>query len=395
MNRDMTVGQRIRYYRKRRGLSQVVLAGLVGKSTSWLTKVERGERTIDKVSVLQQLANVLKVGLGDLIGGVELPPNGGEPLDPPRGVHAIRRAIFVPGIPDREPLDAPALRAAVERVAVLHGDGFYEQVAKELPALLEDCRIAVAHEVPGASWCLALALQDAAGLGCTLEELDLASAAALMAIDAAQQSDDPIMVARSQQKLAAALIYHGWFDDAGAVCSNAADTLAPTDATSRAAWSMWGSLHFNLATAAVRSSDTAAAWQFLRASRSAIPRVGEGHNDYWEAFGPGSVGANEVMVALETGNPVEALRIADHVDFDEMPNKWRRSRHLLDVAQAWGQRADDAAAVVALVRAEEHAPDVVRYSVKAREVIHALLRRERKSRTPQLRGLAERMGVAA
>jgi hypothetical protein len=64
------------------------------KSTSWLTKVEGGERTVDNVSVLSSLANVLKVGLGDLIGGVELPPNGGEPLQLPRGIHAISRAIM-------------------------------------------------------------------------------------------------------------------------------------------------------------------------------------------------------------------------------------------------------------------------------------------------------------
>jgi hypothetical protein len=45
-------------------------------------------------SVLQSLANALKIEIGDLIGGVELPPNGGAPLDLPREVPAIRRAML-------------------------------------------------------------------------------------------------------------------------------------------------------------------------------------------------------------------------------------------------------------------------------------------------------------
>lgn len=78
MDQHTSVGQRIRYWRKRRGIEVAVLAGLVGRSTSWLEKVERGDRVCEKVSVLLALANVLKIGLGDLIGGAELPPNGGK-----------------------------------------------------------------------------------------------------------------------------------------------------------------------------------------------------------------------------------------------------------------------------------------------------------------------------
>lgn len=36
------IGDRIAAYRKRRGLSQAALAGLVGRSESWLSQVERG-----------------------------------------------------------------------------------------------------------------------------------------------------------------------------------------------------------------------------------------------------------------------------------------------------------------------------------------------------------------
>ncbi len=47
-----SVGERIAAYRRRRGLSQPVLAGLIGRSESWLSQVERGVRSVDRLSVL-------------------------------------------------------------------------------------------------------------------------------------------------------------------------------------------------------------------------------------------------------------------------------------------------------------------------------------------------------
>ncbi|MDA8062963.1 MAG: helix-turn-helix transcriptional regulator, partial [Actinomycetota bacterium] len=54
------MGERIAIYRTRRGISQVVLAGLVGRSESWLSQVERGVRDVDRVSVLVEMAKVLR-----------------------------------------------------------------------------------------------------------------------------------------------------------------------------------------------------------------------------------------------------------------------------------------------------------------------------------------------
>lgn len=38
----LTIGERIAFYRRRRGLSQATLAGLVGNGEDWLSKVEQG-----------------------------------------------------------------------------------------------------------------------------------------------------------------------------------------------------------------------------------------------------------------------------------------------------------------------------------------------------------------
>jgi transcriptional regulator with XRE-family HTH domain len=41
-----STGQRIARARRRRGLSQAALAGLAGRSESWLSQVERGMRSV-------------------------------------------------------------------------------------------------------------------------------------------------------------------------------------------------------------------------------------------------------------------------------------------------------------------------------------------------------------
>src|SRR5580658_8271972 len=61
-------GPRIARARRRRGLSQTVLAALVGRSESWLSQVERGKRSIDSHAVLTQMAQVLHVQIEELTG---------------------------------------------------------------------------------------------------------------------------------------------------------------------------------------------------------------------------------------------------------------------------------------------------------------------------------------
>jgi transcriptional regulator with XRE-family HTH domain len=48
-------------------MSQAVLAGLVGRSESWLSQVERGLRQVDGHSVLMSLAEVLRVDVAELL----------------------------------------------------------------------------------------------------------------------------------------------------------------------------------------------------------------------------------------------------------------------------------------------------------------------------------------
>lgn len=65
---ELNVGERVAFYRARRGLTQTQLANLVGRRTDWLSKIERGERQLRNVELLSELARVLRVSLTDLMG---------------------------------------------------------------------------------------------------------------------------------------------------------------------------------------------------------------------------------------------------------------------------------------------------------------------------------------
>lgn len=64
----LSIGERITFYRKRRGYTQEVLAGLVGRSTDWLANAESGRRKPPRIDMLAELARTLRVPLGDIVG---------------------------------------------------------------------------------------------------------------------------------------------------------------------------------------------------------------------------------------------------------------------------------------------------------------------------------------
>ncbi|MGH8899370.1 MAG: helix-turn-helix domain-containing protein [Egibacteraceae bacterium] len=63
----MSVGQRIAFFRCRLGMAQLTLAERVGRSESWLSKVERGDRGCDSLALIVALAEVLRVPPAALI----------------------------------------------------------------------------------------------------------------------------------------------------------------------------------------------------------------------------------------------------------------------------------------------------------------------------------------
>lgn len=91
---QFSVGERIAFYRGRRGLTQGILARLVGRSEDWLSKIERGERELHKVDLLVEIAGHLRVTLGDLLGQPVLMEDDEDPAG--QDIPAIRDALMSP-----------------------------------------------------------------------------------------------------------------------------------------------------------------------------------------------------------------------------------------------------------------------------------------------------------
>ena len=63
-----TTGERIARARKRRGWTQAQLADALGYSISWVGQAERGKLPLDRMSVLDRVANALGVEMIELTG---------------------------------------------------------------------------------------------------------------------------------------------------------------------------------------------------------------------------------------------------------------------------------------------------------------------------------------
>ncbi len=66
MSRLELLGQNIKKYRNKIGMSQEVLAGFVGISREYVLRIEKGQKSLS-LKKLFQIADVLKVKISDLM----------------------------------------------------------------------------------------------------------------------------------------------------------------------------------------------------------------------------------------------------------------------------------------------------------------------------------------
>jgi transcriptional regulator with XRE-family HTH domain len=60
---DRELGSRIAYWRERRGVTQKLLADRVGRSKSWIEKVEAGTRSANRLPILLSICKELRIDL--------------------------------------------------------------------------------------------------------------------------------------------------------------------------------------------------------------------------------------------------------------------------------------------------------------------------------------------
>ncbi|GGM42185.1 transcriptional regulator [Micromonospora sonchi] len=367
------------YWRVRRRMSQQVFADRLGKSKSWVDKVERGARTLDKVSTLADIAAVLRIDRAVLLGRDVQPVEAYARVE---GVERIRAALSSYDIALGRRVAGREVTAAQVARGVRHAWttyqlGRYPQLIGVLPELLSGAQRGFAREAESGRVSLVEAYRVTASLLVKLGEGDLAWLAADRAMSVA--TGDVVLVAAAAVQLGQVLRATGRAGLAVPTMRAAAYRIAVLglDGGPPPHLSLCGSLLVQAALAAARHGDERAATGLLDEAADLAARVGDGHDHHRTGFGPTAVTTARTLAAVEWGDPATAVawhRQATGGDGWRWLPAEHRAAHLIDTARAHLQADDPANAARVLLEADRIALAEVRHRPAARDLLTQLTR---------------------
>ncbi|MFI6527538.1 helix-turn-helix domain-containing protein [Streptomyces uncialis] len=404
----MTTGERLRYYRNKAGKTQAAVAGLVGRSEDWLSKVERNVIPVDSLSMLIAIAR--EVGLdnvADLVGptvSLSLAAGTEHPSVP-----AIRRALNTP--PSLLGLGLPGDALTAEQLdgRVVEAWDIYETrterygpVGELLPGLLAETYATLSastgEEERRVAGCLVSLLHLHQVFLRRVGERPLSLRAADRAMQIADETGDRALIAAAAWNVVGILTSSGEVSDALDLARRMIDHCHPDGDATPEHLSAYGALHLGAVIAAVRDSKAPTAWDLLAKARLVAARLGTDRNDFHTSFGPTNVSMHGVHLAAEEGDIREALRLADDVDVPEpggvLPLE-RTTRYLVEVMHANRLAGDQYATLHMLREIMQASPEEIRYFPLVREAVQSLLKRSRPQMRREVHAIAEHVGVLA
>ncbi|MEU5209602.1 helix-turn-helix transcriptional regulator [Streptomyces sp. NPDC020742] len=399
-------GQRMQILRTRRGMSRTVLAGLLGKSPSWVKQVEGGRLQMPKLPTILRIAEALRVAdLADLTGdqsmSVGLFAGPGHARLP-----QVRAALDAFPLTARE--EAPAPRHLRERLTrawrARHSSPHHREVIGALlPSLLRDAQLAVLQADSARERRVAQGLlSEAYGLSqfflAYQPDASLLWRVVERGMIAAQESEDPHVIGMAAWLATQAHrdSGHAHFEAADAVNLEALRYLeAFLPEASDDVLAIAGALQFEAGYTAARRGETGTAWRYWDTARAVAERLPADYYHPMTSFSRAVIGAHAVTVAVELHAGAESVRQASAADATTIPSRPRRARHRIEEARGYQLDGQTEAALAALGKAHEAAPETVRYNGYARRIV--LEETESKSPAQRRRAseLAVKMGVLA
>ncbi|MFG1799301.1 helix-turn-helix domain-containing protein [Micromonospora carbonacea] len=376
----LPVGRRVAYWRGRRQLSQQVFADRLGKSKSWVDKVERGIRSLDRVSTLHEIAAVLRIDAAVLLGRDTQPADVTGRVE---GVEQVREALSTydvavgHSVTARAVVPADQLARDAAHTWVSFQYARYARVTAMVPELLAGAQRAHAVDPEQARATLVEAYRVTASLLTKLGETELAWLAADRAMLTA--TGDPILVAAATVQLGQALRAYGRTQAAVSAARAAAYRIAPADPDDAQPpeLSLYGTLLVQAALAAARHGDDRTAADLIDEAAAMAARVGDGQDHHRTGFGPTAVDLARVAAALDLGNAHEAVvwhrRATKRVGWRWLPAE-HRAAHLLDAARAYLYTDDPTNAARVLAEADRTAQAEVRHRPAARSIVAQVAR---------------------
>ncbi|MEV8515512.1 helix-turn-helix domain-containing protein [Dactylosporangium sp. NPDC051484] len=406
---ELPIGRRVAYWRNRRKMSQQVFADRLGKSKSWVDKVERGVRRLDKFSVVYEIADVLQLDVQILLGrDPERRPDSVSGVDQVE-VEEIRAALerydqisaFFYAPP--QPPSLPEMRKAVTHAWLSYQHAKYATLARTLPRLLREAQAADTAYSDGshaveAAHLLGQVYQIASSALRKLGEHELSWLAADRSIAVSQRTGDQLLAGTATTRVALALLSLGRARPALEINVNIANRLAPgTNGNDHTPGrlSVYGQLLLQGAMAAARTGDSATVRDLLAGAEEAARGLGGDANYYWTCFGPTNVQLHRAAAAVELGEGRAAVEVHENLDLEGfqalLPE--RRAHHYLDQARARALIGDIEVASEMLLEGDRLAPAEIRCRPLAREVLSDVLRRTRGAPSAPVVELAEHMSV--
>ncbi|MEU0694801.1 helix-turn-helix transcriptional regulator [Streptomyces niveus] len=398
-----SIGQRIKWFRERRGMSQKALGDFIGRSENWVYKIEHDRMPVDRVPVLIALCQVLRCSMEDLTGGYVSGIATGEAEH--EHVPSIRQSLSLPSslLPLRtEGISAEDFKTAVADAWTVYetqAEARYRDVGERLPNLLRQghaaLRDASAEDEPAV-------LRQLIGLYGLHQiwlrrvgEPTLARVAADRGLTLADNAGDPALLAAAAWNLSCVLTSSGDVADSFELARQTIAQCTPDEGSSPEHWSAYGALHLQGAVAAVRANKAPMGWDLYRGAREAAQRVGGDLNHWHTCFGPTNVAMHEVHLIAEEGDASEALRVADTVQVNPVLPLERRTRYLIEVMNLNRVQRDDYATVHILGKLMKQSPEEIVFSPLVREAVAELLKREKPLWRDDLREVAKHVGLAA
>ncbi|MFI2711436.1 helix-turn-helix domain-containing protein [Micromonospora sp. NPDC018662] len=347
------MGRRVAQWRVRRNLTQQQFADRLGKSKSWVDKVERGVRRLERVSNLREIADALRIDLDVLL--VE---SSGRPAPAIVDVERLRAALARYHLPTVTPPPDPArLRARLEHAEQSYRHARYPALLELLPDLVDDARAVPAGPTADALLVPAYGLVALALV--KLGRAELAWLAADRAIAVARSAADVRLVAVATVPLAQALRAAGRRRsalDAALVAARRADDPC-----------LRGALLSQAALAAAAQGNGTAARELL--GRAA--RAGDEKGD--RAAVEAARVVAEATLGEVTAATVRHERLTAGDEWRWLPAE-HRAAYLLDVARLHASVGDGLRAGRALLEAERTARGEVHDRPAARDLIAVVAR---------------------
>lgn len=398
------IGERIQIIRERTGKTRPVVAGLVGRSAEWLKAVEKGRRLPPRLDMLMRLAEVLGVrDLTELTGG-DIPGVSMQRRAMHDAVPPIREAIeeALLSVPAEPRPDAAELSARTARAWRLWHASVRPRsdAGAVLPGLIRDCRRAVrvldGNDRRQAYTALAGAYALCEQVLAWVAEPALLWLAADRCMDAAQQADEPEVLAAAAWVLGNVWRSSGREDDAWHLAQDACTLLEPhLNDGSNTLRALWGSCQLHSSITAARVGREGDALRCLDGANAMAARLPDDYAHDWTLFGQPNADLTGVSVWVDLRKGGSALDSASRVDPDRIPSVDRRARLWLETARAYVQRRDYTSALHVLSRAVAVSEESMRCHPLSRGMAGELVTSGGRLIERESRALAGRLGLTA